>query len=29
MEQFRQGDVLLIKVNDIPKNAKKVTNLIG
>lgn len=28
MKQFRQGDVLLIKVNDIPKNAKKVTEKI-
>ena len=28
MGQFRQGDVLLIKVNDIPKNAQKVTEKI-
>ena len=28
MKQFRQGDVLLIQVNDIPKNAQKVTEKI-
>ena len=28
MKQFRQGDVLLIQVNDIPKNAQKITEKI-